>query len=199
MPNNPISTQFIRQTRTMGVGENLSFPCDGCRFFRVLASTADVHVSFDDGSFVPMRVGMSYRAPVSFSKITFENRSGASNAVDLVFADGDIGDDALSVANNLNVTVSRGATSRGVADVSVPASSYSALLTSISTRRRVLLVNPAHNLFPFRIGGPSGIPTATMGVLLYPGETFMTENRATVAAFNTAPYAQSITIHREDD
>ncbi len=193
-------TPFVMQ-----IDDSLRFPTAGCRYFRVLAATAALHIRFDDGPEIPMRAGMSYRAPVNFSWVTITNRSGAANTIDLVWSDGEITDDALQLSGTLagiasTVTVNqvKGSSFGAVVDVSVPALSQATVSTSSASRRRHYVSNPSTNAYPFRIGG-STTPTATSGFELQPGEMLIIETTTNVKAFNLAPYPQTITATQEND
>lgn len=193
-------TPFVMQ-----INDSLRFPTAGCRYFRVLAATAALHIRFDDGPEIPMRAGMSYRAPFNFSWVTITNRSGAANTIDMVWSDGEITDDALQLSGTLagiasTVTVNnvKGSLFSAAVDVSVSALSQVQVSASSTSRRRNFISNPSTNFYPFRIGG-STAPTATMGAELNPGETYIIETTTSIRAFNLAPYPQTITVTQEND
>ena len=180
------------KNRVIKAGTEELIPCQGCNFFRVRSATAEFKVRFNGNSATQFAVGMSYRPSQDFETVTLVNETAVDITIDVVISDGDIGDDALTVANNLSVTVSNaGSVSTGT-EVTVPANSSLAFFAVSTIRRSAIVKNPSKNLYPFRIG-PNSVNTTT-GVEIDPGDTYVVPiGGAAVWCFNTAPYPQSIT------
>jgi len=190
--NSPVYRRIPHDGTTlfqMEINGSYTFQTAGCSNVRILASTGPVHIRLDDGDEIPMRAGMSYRAPNGFSKITLTNKTGAINAIDVIWSDGEIKDDALQLSGTVKTQV--GNTVTGITHVVVTAGGTSTLVAALGTRRRITVKNSIANAYAFNIGG-SGTAWSNLGVDLDPGEQMVFETSGQINVYNKAPYSQTI-------
>jgi len=198
--NSPVYRRIPHDGSTlfqMDINGSYTFQTAGCSNVRILASTGPVHIRLDDGDEIPMRAGMSYRAPNGFSKITLTNKTGAVNAIDVIWSDGEIKDDALQLSGTVKVAVA--GTVVAADEISLAAWGAATVSPTATNRRRVIIKNPISNAYPFRIGGSTNYPTSTKGYELDPGEQLVMLTNGDVVALNAGPVAQKIISMREND
>lgn len=178
-------------SRTLANNEEALINRSGRRIV-VVEATAAFKLSVDDEPFVEIEKSFTIETEdgEQFQRVRIRNESGASNTVKLQIGFTNIRDGRLGVAGG--VEIAPHGTYDSLADVSLTATSTTAILAVDTSRKEAIIANPATNTETFRIGD-SGAGAAN-GIPLPPGAVIILTTSAAIHGRNNGAGAESVAV-----
>jgi hypothetical protein len=156
-------------------------------FFTIVEATGDVNVYVEGRYKLQLAKGMGYRAAPGqqFSRLDFEDASGAANTVEIIYGAGDIADNRSTISGAVDISGGSLDVPAGIDDAADVALNNAAE-TSLGdapdgTVERIVVSDPV-NTENIRIG-KTGQVGAARGVLLQPGQSITISGSATPYAY----------------